>query len=90
MVPDFAPTWSLSITLDLGDKTAIPHCQVLGLSQTLTILGRHSYDPERLTMYRHLDVPHPYVQDDLDDLAKMLLRQWCERLGPRASKYGYW
>lgn len=89
-VSDFAPEWPLTITLDLGDQGAIPHCPVDGLSQLLVMFGQHSLDPATLTLYRHLDVPHPFCQDDLDALAKLLVRQWTRRLLPWASRYGYW
>lgn len=90
VVPGFAPDWPLSLTLELAGQCAIPHCPVAGLSQTLVMLGRHSLDRHPFKLYRHLEIPYLYDQEGLDNLARLLVRQWRLRLMPWTSKYGYW
>ena len=91
VLPNFAPDWPLQITLHFGSPTATPHCPVPGLSETLVFLGRHSFGPDTMTLYRHLvQKPSPYTQADLDNLAQLFMRQWIRRLLPWTSRYGYW
>jgi len=90
VIPTFAPDWPLSMTLELAGHIVIPHCPVAGLSETLVMLGCHTYDRATATLYRHMDIQHAYGQEDLNKLAQMLIRQWCRRLMPWTSRYGYW